>query len=86
MGYAKVENGKIVYVETEDEKTTTGHFDRNWLSDQLVQLYEPYQLGQLNEPYRPAQYGWICPRCGRALSPHTNVCPCSNGKGWEITC
>ena len=77
MGYAKVENGKFVYVETEDEKTTTGHFDQNWLSD---------QLGQLNEPYWPAQYGWICPRCGRALSPHTNVCPCINGKGWEITC
>lgn len=32
-------------------------------------------------------YGWICPVCGRGLSPFTSVCPCRNdGKGWEITC
>ena len=24
----------------------------------------------------PTVYGWICPRCGRALSPTTSVCPC----------
>ncbi len=30
--------------------------------------------------------GWICPVCGRGLSPFTSVCPCRNGKGWEITC
>lgn len=30
--------------------------------------------------------GWICPVCGRGLSPYTAVCPCRNGKGWEITC
>lgn len=30
--------------------------------------------------------GWICPVCGRGLSPFTSVCPCNNGKGWEITC
>lgn len=22
------------------------------------------------------QYGWICPVCGRGLSPWTHVCPC----------
>ena len=21
--------------------------------------------------------GWICPKCGRGLSPYTNCCPCS---------
>lgn len=24
----------------------------------------------------PIVYGWVCPKCGRALSPTTNVCPC----------
>lgn len=24
----------------------------------------------------PIIYGWVCPKCGRALSPTTNVCPC----------
>lgn len=34
----------------------------------------------------PKLYGWICPVCGRGLSPFTYVCPCRNdGKGWEIT-
>ena len=32
----------------------------------------------------PKIYGWICPVCGRGLSPFTNVCPCRNK--WEITC
>ena len=27
--------------------------------------------------------GWICPKCGRGLSPFTNYCPCS--VNWEIT-
>jgi len=30
--------------------------------------------------------GWICPVCGRGLSPYTSFCPC---KGWvkmEVTC
>lgn len=24
----------------------------------------------------PTVYGWVCPKCGRALSPTTSVCPC----------
>lgn len=28
--------------------------------------------------------GWICPVCGRGLSPFTRVCPCNDK--WEITC
>ena len=34
----------------------------------------------------PAMQGWICPVCGRGLSPYTNVCPCKDFKGWNITC
>ena len=28
----------------------------------------------------PAMQGWICPVCGRGVSPYTSVCPCKNGK------
>ena len=34
----------------------------------------------------PQMRGWVCPVCGRGLSPYTSVCPCNNGKGWKITC
>ena len=30
--------------------------------------------------------GWVCPVCGRGLSPYTAVCPCQNQTRWEITC
>lgn len=34
----------------------------------------------------PKMVGWICPVCGRGLSPFTAVCPCKNdGKGWKVT-
>ena len=29
-------------------------------------------------------YGWICPVCGRGLSPYTSSCPCAINR--EITC
>jgi hypothetical protein len=28
--------------------------------------------------------GWICPVCGRGLSPYTDSCPCALNR--EITC
>lgn len=34
----------------------------------------------------PAMQGWVCPVCGRGLSPYTSVCPCKDFKGWDITC
>lgn len=36
--------------------------------------------------YKPVMTGWVCPVCGRGLSPWTSVCPCKAGKGWEVTC
>lgn len=39
------------------------------------------------QPNSSGLSGWICPVCGRGLSPYISVCPCKNGlKGWEITC
>ena len=43
-------------------------------------------LEQQPEQQIPQMRGWVCPVCGRGLSPYTSVCPCNNGKGWEITC
>ena len=34
----------------------------------------------------PKMVGWVCPVCGRWLSPFTSVCPCKGWKGWDITC
>ena len=36
----------------------------------------------------PKMVGWICPVCGRGLSPFTSICPCKgyvDGE-WKITC
>ena len=30
--------------------------------------------------------GWICPVCGRGLSPYTSVCPCRGSVKMEVTC
>lgn len=53
-------------------------------------LFRFWQMGWLDKlelpSVQPMQRGWICPVCGRGLSPLTMVCPCNNGKGWEITC
>lgn len=29
-------------------------------------------------------YGWVCPKCGRALSPNTSACPCSNNLPYPV--
>lgn len=30
----------------------------------------------MNEFVGPAQYGWICPRCGKVLAPWMSECNC----------
>ena len=31
--------------------------------------------------------GWVCPVCGRGLSPYTAICPCKGfNPGWKVTC
>lgn len=37
-------------------------------------------------PSNSGHFGWVCPVCGRGLSPYTAVCPCQNQTRWEITC
>lgn len=32
-----------------------------------------------------SQVGWICPICGRGLSPYTNCCPCKVSSEINIT-
>lgn len=40
-----------------------------------------YNESSAAAPYTPNQYfgktGWICPNCGRGVSPFTDVCPCT---------
>ena len=39
---------------------------------------------ETEEPSSFSLMGWICPVCGRGLSPYTDSCPCV--VNWEITC
>ena len=60
--------------DTEKDKNTYVHLVRD-----IAPSAQP-------EQQIPQMRGWVCPVCGRGLSPYTSVCPCNNGKGWEITC
>ena len=52
----------------------------------------PEEQQSVNEYVKSIQHrvgatGWVCPICGRGLSPFTAVCPCNGmGKNIEITC
>ena len=34
----------------------------------------------------PRLVGWICPVCGRGLSPYISTCPCKGWNYWKVTC
>ena len=36
----------------------------------------PIEAPDKNNAQTGYLYGWICPRCGRVLSPYTSVCMC----------
>ena len=56
----------------------------HWTDTDTGEHVYPSQSETINPP---KMYGWICPVCGRGLSPYTNVCPCKGwDKGWKITC
>jgi len=65
-------------------KKYTG-FMEMYTDDDAVEAIEGLPSAQ-PEQRIPQMRGWVCPVCGRGLSPYTSVCPCNNGKGWEITC
>lgn len=46
-----------------------------------------YISPEIDKPnYGYGNYGWICPKCGRALAPHVNSCPhCSEPTTINIT-
>ena len=46
---------------------------------------EPYcTCGQKKETLA-GNYGWICPVCGRGLSPYTAQCPCQGFPNYKVT-
>ena len=61
------------------------HADTHWSPDENVTTNTDGKTSRTFVPCGPAmttgqfQYaptGWICPKCGRGLAPHTSYCPC----------
>ena len=57
--------------------------DKEFL-DAFEKFKDEIGKGDIVVEQTPKMIGWICPVCGRGLSPFTTVCPCKNK--WEITC
>ena len=67
------------------EQAKEQYFDRRVIIEKMQDVVSNLPSAQ-PEQQIPQMRGWVCPVCGRGLSPYTSVCPCNNGKGWEITC
>lgn len=80
--------GKLRYYDTESGEHT---YDPNQHLTEPIDSFvsDKWKYNQLDPTTNPPKMiGWICPVCGRGLSPFTSVCPCKGfveGK-WEITC
>jgi predicted amidophosphoribosyltransferase len=46
---------------------------------------EPYCTCKQKKPAPFYNYGWICPVCGRGLSPYTSSCPCMGVPNYPVT-
>ena len=70
-------DGKIHYYDTE-----TGEH----VYDPTISCTKSTGSSETINP--PKMTGWICPVCGRGLSPYTSVCPCKGfiQGAWEVTC
>ena len=62
-------------------------YNSNKVSTQKLKAID-MAVDALNESMTPAPlvYGWICPKCGRSVSPCVSVCPCSYEPIYEVTC
>lgn len=76
---AKVPSADVIS-RTAFDKIKSAFSQIRWERDTAIRQLDHLPSAQ------PTQIGWICPVCGRGLSPFTTVCHCQNGKGWEITC
>jgi uncharacterized OB-fold protein len=73
-------------VESIDERRSGMMLD-GYQTDAYIQRLTQAEKSKHETINAPKMTGWICPVCGRGLSPYVSVCPCKNGlKGWEITC
>ncbi len=61
------------------------HADTHWSPDEAVttntdgdtvRTFHPYGSAMTSGYIQTAPTGWICPKCGRGLAPHTSYCPC----------
>lgn len=65
------------------EYSTWGKFMREPTEEERESVDEYIQKIQTSNSLK----GWVCPVCGRGLSPYTSVCPCKGfNPGWKVTC
>jgi len=57
--------------------TTDGSHAMNCPLRPAVTIYPIYQIFYPYGVPAPAPMGWLCPRCGAGVAPHTAKCPCN---------
>lgn len=88
-------SGKIRWYDTETGEHTYPHITEpvdSYVSDMWKYNHNQSNITGGNAKSEttnpPKMTGWICPVCGRGLSPYTSVCPCKGfvQGDWKITC